>query len=898
MNITEVEKLLGQTVDTLKKQAEGVDTGLVHLMATLQTLKQAQSVLANAEQNATGPDPAQEAADENLQQERDAVQEMVNQCHELAHQLGQLVTQVVPRNLHSICQVASLPPHTAWVDAPAYTLLLKEVASWQLRHLAQSFPGKQPSIIAALPSLQRGAVWRPNQVELLWDSILRGFPIGSLVVSRQLDRQISRAGAVAGTTQVWQPREITHHLLDGQQRCNAIALGYHDPFATGGKPSEVRTILWLDLQPTAFASGSSRSFMVRVTTQAHPWGYGVEDRVTKLGVADVRRALDVPAKKEGSYDWHPQVGGNTRPVPCEIWPLKAQYPLPMAWLIQAAEASSSATLLWDEVLKLCDQHVAIHTISNPHHWAQRAATFLRSKPDNLDDLAHALLRLKRLRMVALNVPTEALVRATRHEGDGYKPQADESITNVEHLFGRLNGGGTQLSPDELQYSMIKAYWPGIERIEEIKTRPSATQIALLGARTAMSDVEATPPEPAPALTVSTLRSLAVADKSQKSAQNDKLFVRAQAIRQMFGLNTAPQLTIASTEVAKIIKRVDEWLLYDFNKDLIGPPKNPNGLPPVLRSRMADQTPDLYYFLMCLARLSIDRGIQPTPQTVTRLRGLTTALHWFGLDRGAAMKKVWSLGPLENWLNGSVYKTHPHIITELFDLKPKKGVLNLQTPQDLTALITVPQANANPKAVAEWDWETLIGALVIDPKTGQPDPDKLTTERAKYRPLIDNLIKNKLLLIYAQRDAMDHLFNTFDPSTVGYWEDHNRPWDEDHILPQSNFHDLRKHHEYMEFCQKWGRTIGNLHMWPFEKNRSRQNVLANATVDFNNPTFLKEALLDQPQPDMRDAFSIERKHLGAAVDSQPKVLAFAEASRARLLRIYTDWFTSMDIGSML
>jgi hypothetical protein len=75
-------------------------------------------------------------------------------------------------------------------------------------------------------------------------------------------------------------------------------------------------------------------------------------------------------------------------------------------------------------------------------------------------------------------------------------------------------------------------------------------------------------------------------------------------------------------------------------------------------------------------------------------------------------------------------------------------------------------------------------------------------------------------------------------------------------------------------------------------------LANATVDFNNPTFLKEALLDQPQPDMRDAFSIERKHLGAAVDSQPKVLAFAEASRARLLRIYTDWFTSMDIGSML
>ena len=226
--------------------------------------------------------------------------------------------------------------------------------------------------------------------------------------------------------------------------------------------------------------------MVRVTTEAHPWGYGVEDRVTKLGVADVRRALDDPAEKEGSYNWHPHAGGNTRPVPCEIWPLKAQYPVPMAWLIQAAEARSGVTLLWDEVLKLCDQYIANHSISNPHHWAQRAATFLRSKTCNLDYLAKVLLRLEFLRMVALNVPTDALMGETRQEGNDYKPQVDESITNVEHLFGRLNGGGTPLGPDELRYSMIKAYWPGIERIEDISPRPPATQLALLGARSAMT----------------------------------------------------------------------------------------------------------------------------------------------------------------------------------------------------------------------------------------------------------------------------------------------------------------------------------------------------------------------------------------------------------------------------
>ena len=32
-----------------------------------------------------------------------------------------------------------------------------------------------------IPALQRGLVWSPRQVELLWDSILRGFPIGAFV---------------------------------------------------------------------------------------------------------------------------------------------------------------------------------------------------------------------------------------------------------------------------------------------------------------------------------------------------------------------------------------------------------------------------------------------------------------------------------------------------------------------------------------------------------------------------------------------------------------------------------------------------------------------------------------------------------------------------------------------
>ena len=53
----------------------------------------------------------------------------------------------------------------------AYLLSLRDIASWQLPELTRDTQGQlhKPNVLAGMPSLQRGAVWRPNQVELLWD---------------------------------------------------------------------------------------------------------------------------------------------------------------------------------------------------------------------------------------------------------------------------------------------------------------------------------------------------------------------------------------------------------------------------------------------------------------------------------------------------------------------------------------------------------------------------------------------------------------------------------------------------------------------------------------------------------------------------------------------------------
>lgn len=78
---------------------------------------------------------------------------------------------------------------------------LKEIAGWQLNKC---------NCKVELPTLQRGFVWKPKQIEDLWDSLLRGFPIGSFLLSKTKDNN--------------------YHLMDGQQRATAIFLGFFNPY--------------------------------------------------------------------------------------------------------------------------------------------------------------------------------------------------------------------------------------------------------------------------------------------------------------------------------------------------------------------------------------------------------------------------------------------------------------------------------------------------------------------------------------------------------------------------------------------------------------------------------------------------------------------------------------------
>lgn len=817
------------------------------------------------------------------------------------------------------------------------TLNLRDVASWQFPALATDSQGQRhrPPVLAGLPSLQRGAVWRPNQVELLWDYILRGFPIGSLVVTRLLKRQVTRSGAHTSSHEKYDNLpwgdEYDHHLLDGQQRANAIALGYLDPFpfapTVTGSP---QTLLWLDLMPLGveleqlslksvpgFAS-STRSYLLRVTTQAHPWGFKVSDE------KEPKRLEHWQARKAKGIFLGAEDNAHARPLPHQGWPIETNAPIPLAWALEAAHQVAdrqTATVpnepqeraLWEAVRQRCATHgeQAAAEADDPRFtpWAQRALHVLahwldaKTLPLQVSHLARALLRAMQARIVALPIAPEALE-------EPYRPSENRAqenvvpIANVEHLFQRLNGGGTDLSAEDRAYSMIKAYWPGIEgTINTIKPRPPETQVALLGTRLALDLAEGKDTLPAQP-SVNSLRQLATAQAGD-SKKAYELVAQREQIRTMFGLpktedaNDAP---ISPAPIREAIEQWDRWFLYAKDQ--------PWGLPPVLRSRMASQAPEVFLFLLRLAHHTTD-----TPdETVRRkLLGLATAMHWFGMEHERAVRWLWTKPPAQ-WLDGSAF---PQVLSEIRysgqaqepNRQPAMArILRLRELEDYIHPDTI-----DPASIADWRW---WDSLVVKPahqtaRTGNPEATQkeldaaVNARWAEYDHFIRIVTRqdyrgtNALLLMYAQREQMQHFFPSYDPQDADFWAAHNVPWDFDHLLPQNAFTNKKADNAFIYVCQEWGNAIANLHLLPFEQNRSRQDAELKTILPPDTAEHLEFLRRMHLTPETARAFSMPSDAIRSNLPEAPqRVTNFARASRERLLRLYGDWFSELQIDSVL
>lgn len=256
-----------------------------------------------------------------------------------------------------------------------------------------------------LPLIQRNFVWKPEQIAFLWDSILRGFPLGTLLVV-----------PVKGGVDVKQSSKIqTVHdgwlLLDGQQRSRAIKGGIQFHEENGFR-------VWVGVNSKP--ANPKLLFDVKVTTQQHPFGFDSHFKPLRMH------------QRMMAYDQFEQEQAHK------------EKPLTLG-LTSSRPYSANGT-----------EYFPIDSFFN------KSRDYSLSTMTNSPALQAALEGVKRYQIVATTVEPDILFETN----DTQYTNNDDANLPVELLFERVGSGGTRLSNEDYAYSLIKQRMPDAHIVVE------------------------------------------------------------------------------------------------------------------------------------------------------------------------------------------------------------------------------------------------------------------------------------------------------------------------------------------------------------------------------------------------------------------------------------------------
>ena len=253
-----------------------------------------------------------------------------------------------------------------------------------------------------IPELQRGLVWNAARIESLWDSILRGIPIGAISI---------RNGEV----------------FDGQQRRHAIQVGLN--FDPSKKDKE---ILWIDL--VAGDEVENRAYSFRVTTPAHPWGYKVsKDDRTNSYLSYSERRSSIEWMLEHGFTWERSGDVAERPYPFEMIPWDSELPVPFAVLDSFVRELGDCGSLGDFI----DYVKGRYSEQNWHRYFEKNVSASKVDESYWRRLLGDVARLKSYRVLVVDA---SMVK-----------DADVGL-----YFKRMNKNGEEPRPAEIQYSLLKS----------------------------------------------------------------------------------------------------------------------------------------------------------------------------------------------------------------------------------------------------------------------------------------------------------------------------------------------------------------------------------------------------------------------------------------------------------
>ena len=795
---------------------------------------------------------------------------------------------------------------------------LQDIASWQIN--AKNAPG----IKVAMPALQRGYVWSAEQVEGLWDSLVRQLPIGSYLATRYSDTLVSNKATS-------EPRdEDTLLLLDGQQRATAIALAFCNPW--GSNSPSYPMALWVDITPPE-SNYTDRAFMFRLLTHAHPWGYQRNSR-DRLESQQRHKALEafrtaikaqkgITSKEQEKQSEYPGLSV------AHTWPWDAVTPVPFALLCEAVAENNWETALLDRLNANPFWQPPMQT-AKTDCWKKKITDILEKKEgeeyERLSILAKEIpSMLANTQIPVICIPQNdinAELWKLRQKTNSVQQESGEPITQtppdaIESLFVRVNSAGTPLGGDELIYSTFKSIWPDsqllVEKIGDNAFIRPANLVALC-ARLVISieqdkakeleenskkgtNAETRDNMPPP-LTVSRFRSLIHSpDKKYKTALQN--FVKDEA-EQLF--STAREFLAGTTSSGKPT-------LAGANDYCLGS---------ILMENFARTAPDAYFFFLrwLYEAMNKPKGL-PTPAMRKRIIGALTAIQFFSPNYKSFIRKLWPLRSIQWWHAN-------HICANgIMQIEAEKLLMvPLPSPEVLKNALNKSLPNKNlDKDWTTWRWYTNFAGqypkgckrdytfFCRDTLKNTENPNTLDSDTryvdVAWSSFIERLWGERRLVLYAQRHWLDRFFPGYNPAAPDQLEDSDRPYDWDHIFPQSYID--RAQNLLKMWRDDWPYTIGNLRAWPMELNRSDGKTPPPAKLsNGNSPEILKEWAISDDN-DLRNASFIStdwkywekcnnknvRKQLTKYSDFGENLL---RAITERLYLLYKHWYESLDVAS--
>lgn len=590
---------------------------------------------------------------------------------------------------------------------------IKEIASWLLDEDGD----------IKLPAIQRGFVWKAYQIENLWDSIFREYPVGSFLLSEN---------------------DGVKELFDGQQRATSIALGFYNPWEQHddkvriGNDKSLPTI-WVDLDPKEKVNEEYRSittegsvYLVRALTKSHPWGYRAKNNNEKMQISDRTTAWE-QLKSSG-------VSSYTKLKPSQRAPYSSYLPVPLCFLLGAAQSASDWESFSEKVKTKCLNNAFIPISFCPYYLNGDKKTYrdgLEMLSDDIWkkwwDIIVKIMDKERFSIPAIIIDNEVLNRSK-----------DISSESDPTLFVRLNSGGTSLQGEELIYSIFKAFFPkGQKLVEGVASRTgnliAPSRVITLAARLAVSVVDG---QYQKGMTPRVFQVKLSSDSRFREEMNRLVAMMGNLVSRAVDIL---RLREGGTESGG---QVPDIVVKTFIKD------SPEGVILILNYLMSEPVIDDEL------QLSICRKLYRN--------------YWFGsLDRIAP--KFWKESRTDEFWQSDVLPFSDGFLQ-----------LPLISPDRLERFLLsrVVPFEWSDHSLLQYDtqtadiWDFFLSRVPVGKEADIP----ATWNEFLRKLLSSNTNRNKSFILLAQRGYIQREF--YDFNQLEDLQDTNTPWDWDHIFPRS------------------------------------------------------------------------------------------------------------------